>query len=126
MLQDTDYPLIYLEHFQNPRNVGICDHPTHRAEGSVPQGTGCFDHLVITLEIKNNRIEQTRFYGRLCSGSLAAASLLMTLIEDKSIAEIQTFSAETLSALWGAIPPGKAHSLTLAIGTLHLAIKSPL
>ena len=120
----SDYPLIYLEHFQNPHNVGVCNAHTHRAVGAVEPGFGCFDQLEITLRICNDTIEEARFRGRLCSGSLASASLLTTLIEGKTVAEALAIEPDTLSEVWGFIPTGKEHSLHFAIATLRDALSS--
>jgi nitrogen fixation protein NifU and related proteins len=126
VFEGTDFPAIYLDHFQNPRNVGITDTYTHKAEQAVEPGFGCFDTLEMTLRIDHDIIEQARFRGRLCSGSIAAASLLMSIIEGKPVAEVRKLDEEYLQAIWHTIPRGKEHSIQLSISTLRNALNSPL
>ncbi len=116
------YPEVYLDHFQYPRWVGQVENTTHHSVNHVLPGTGCFDQLEITLCVHDDIVEEARFRGRLCSGSVAAASLLMTMIQNKSISEIMKINKADLANIWSFIPTGKDHSIELAISTLHSAL----
>ncbi|MDK9700123.1 MAG: iron-sulfur cluster assembly scaffold protein [bacterium] len=121
---NEEYPQVYLDHFQQPRYVGVLEPCSHRA-ALTTNHPGCHDQLELYLRIVDDVIEDIRFRGRLCSGSLAAASLLCTKLHRQSVSVAQSITEQDLRIEWGVVPPGKEHSLKLVIDTLQLAIKSP-
>ncbi|MCX7834757.1 MAG: iron-sulfur cluster assembly scaffold protein [bacterium] len=118
---DEFYSEVYLDHFFNPRFIGLLDRYTHSAEFTTEQ-IGCYDQVELRLNIVNQILTDASFRGRLCSGSISAMSLCLTSVMGKSLQEIQKFTPEDLAQLWGWVPKGKEHSIDLAIKVLHRAI----
>jgi len=111
-----------LDHYENPRNVGVLD----KADPSV--GTGmvgapaCGD--VMKLQIKVNEqgiIEDAKFKTYGCGSAIASSSLLTEWVKGKSIEEAgkikNTQIAEEL-----ALPPVKIHCSVLAEDAIKAAI----
>jgi nitrogen fixation NifU-like protein len=111
-----------LDHYENPRNVGVLD----KADPSV--GTGmvgapaCGD--VMKLQIKVNEqgvIEDAKFKTYGCGSAIASSSLLTEWVKGKTIEQAgrikNTQIAEEL-----ALPPVKIHCSVLAEDAIKAAI----
>jgi len=111
-----------LDHYENPRNVGVFD------KGDPEVGTGmvgapaCGD--VMKLQIKVNEqgiIEDARFKTYGCGSAIASSSLLTEWVKGKTLdqaAQIKnTQIAEEL-----ALPPVKIHCSVLAEDAIRAAI----
>lgn len=116
------YSQVYLEHFLHPRFVGVLDEYTHNAHCRTSK-EGCFDEVEVRLLIKNDWIVNASFRGRLCSGSISAMSLCLSLCVKHSVQEAIQIDETTLANYWEWIPPSKEHSLELAVKTVRLAIQ---
>jgi nitrogen fixation NifU-like protein len=78
------YRDVILDHNRLPRNFGALAAPSARVEGFNPL---CGDHLVLTLELRDERIADIRFEGQGCAISTASASLMTEAVKGKSRAE---------------------------------------
>ena len=78
------YQEVILDHNKNPRNFGKLDHYNHYAKGNNPL---CGDNMELFLEIENGVIKDIKFNGSGCAISKASASVMTTLIKDKTIEE---------------------------------------
>lgn len=79
------YRALVLEHARSPRNFGLLDKATHRAEGINPL---CGDKLELTLNVANDgRIVNAAFEGTGCAISVASASILTESVTGLTIAE---------------------------------------
>lgn len=118
-----DFPPGYLDHFQNPRNVGVTPDFTHIAKNRVPPNHGCFDELELTVRVNNDLIEQASFRGRLCSGSIAAASVVTEAITGKKLSDLSGINEALFRNAWGEIPEQKTHAVELLLATVKLLQK---
>ena len=84
-LKDSLYKEVILDHNQNPRNFGVLEPCTLHEMGVNPL---CGDEFELFMNIENNVIKQARFQGKGCSISRASASIMMDLIEGKTITEV--------------------------------------
>ncbi len=90
------YRALVLEHARSPRNFGLLEHPSHRAEGINPL---CGDKLELTLLVDDEgRIAKAAFEGTGCAISVASASILTEVIAGLSVAEAHALFA-TFQAL---------------------------
>lgn len=74
-----------LEHFQNPRNVGIIESP--EAMGTIDNPV-CGDITEIYLRIKNGMIEDAKFKSYGCAVTIASASVFTEKIRGQEIARL--------------------------------------
>ncbi|MCP4333521.1 MAG: Fe-S cluster assembly scaffold IscU [Gammaproteobacteria bacterium] len=110
-----------LDHYENPRNVGILDDDLSVGTGMVG-APACGD--VMKLQIKVNGdgiIEDAKFKTYGCGSAIASSSLVTEWVKGKSLdeaAEIKnTHIAEEL-----ALPPVKIHCSVLAEDAIAAAI----
>ncbi len=97
---DDLYQEVILDHYRNPRNHGEIPNPHVSSRGFNPF---CGDEVFLGLNLDaNQKIESVAFHGQGCSISQASASILTTLVKNKSLPE-----AEDLSQLLRELLRGK-------------------
>ena len=137
MALDDLYQEILLDHYKNPRNQGVLDHPDVRLQAKNPF---CGDEVTLNLKFKDERVEEISFEGQGCVISQASVSLLTQTVKGKTIdqvlALIDQFQAlvkgetteldselEELMALQGVSDyPTRIKCATLAWNTLRKAL----
>ena len=115
----AEYTNIFIDHFNNPRNVGTIDD----AEGIGTQyNVICGDTITLHLKIDNKIIKRAKFQSLGCSASIAVSSIMTELIIGKSIKEARMLTRKDLDYALDGIPPAKLHSTVLAIDTLNATL----
>jgi len=79
------YREVILDHYRNPRNRGVIDHPDAHAEGNNPL---CGDELTLDLRFDGDRVAEVAIRGQGCSISQSSASMMSQAIEGKTTGEI--------------------------------------
>ncbi len=74
-----------IDHFQNPRNVGVIESP--EATGTIHNPV-CGDITEITLRIKKGIIEDARFKSYGCAVTIASASVFTEKIKGQEISKL--------------------------------------
>jgi nitrogen fixation NifU-like protein len=122
-MQKTNYKL--LEHFQNPRNVGIIENADGYARGKNPVN----DYLTdIYIKVENGCIKDVKFKTVGCVVTIASVSALSEVVKGKSLDEIlgNKNPFEMLMKLIeqeiGKVPEKNWHCPPTAIQTLLKAI----
>ena len=112
-----------LDHYENPRNVGVIDDDQSVGTGMVG-APACGD--VMKLQIKvgvNGIIEDAKFKTYGCGSAIASSSLVTEWVKGKSLDEASeiknTHIAEELS-----LPPVKIHCSVLAEDAIAAAIEN--
>ena len=105
------YSEAVLDHFQNPRNVGVLDSATAVVSVENPV---CGDILELSARMEAGRIAEARFRTRGCVTALACSSLLTEMLHGKTPAEIRGISPEQMSEALGGLPPATFHAAQLA------------
>jgi len=85
------YQEVILDHNRKPRNYGKIEGASHRAEGLNPL---CGDHIWLTLEVRDERLEGIAFEGQSCAICKASASMMTTSVKGKSLAEAEQLIRE--------------------------------
>lgn len=80
------YQQVILDHNKNPRNWGKLENATHEAEGHNPL---CGDQLHLYLILEGDKIIDVKFIGNGCAISKASASVMTTIIKNKTIDEVK-------------------------------------
>lgn len=83
-LADDLYRETILDHYHNPRNHGVIDHPTAQVEGVNPL---CGDELTLYLTVKDGKIEDVKLTAKGCSINTASGSMMSELLLGKSVEE---------------------------------------
>ena len=114
---DDFYRENILDHYRHPRHSGTLEKPTHSHEENNPL---CGDVIRIDLHVNDdNIIDEVAFKGRGCAISQASASMLMEMIEGKSLDEAkQIGKEEILEALGIPIGPTRLKCALLSLKVL--------
>ena len=111
-----------LDHYENPRNVGVLDKSDPNVGTGMVGAPACGD--VMKLQIRVNEqgvIEDAKFKTYGCGSAIASSSLLTEWVKGKTIEQAgkikNTQIAEEL-----ALPPVKIHCSVLAEDAIKAAI----
>ena len=110
-----------LDHYENPRNVGVIEDDMSVGTGMVG-APACGDVMKLQIKVNNEGIiEDAKFKTYGCGSAIASSSLVTEWVKGKSLdeaAEIKnTHIAEEL-----ALPPVKIHCSVLAEDAIAAAI----
>lgn len=108
-----------MDHFMNPRNVGVMENPDGVGEvGNVK----CGDIMKIFLKIDNDIITDVKFQTFGCGAAVASSSMATELIKGKSIDEAVKVTNKNVVENLGDLPPEKLHCSVLAEEAIGAAI----
>jgi nitrogen fixation NifU-like protein len=115
-----EYSQLVIEHFQNPRNVGVIED----ADGMGKMGSPvCGDLMEIYIKIDDNHIADIKFRTFGCGAAIASGSMASEMIKGKTLAEAEALTDEEVAKALGGLPERKMHCSNLAASTLHKAIE---
>ena len=95
---DELYRDFILDHYRNPRNAGVLEHPDATFEDFNPL---CGDKIRMDLKIRDGVVEDVKFKGRGCAISQASTSLLTEEIKGKKISDIDGIGKDEVLANLG-------------------------
>jgi nitrogen fixation NifU-like protein len=116
------YSAKVIDHYENPRNVGILDGKDASVGTGLVGAPACGD--VMKLQIKVNDkgiIEDAKFKTFGCGSAIASSSLVTEWIKGKTIEEAGTIK-NTEIAQHLSLPPVKIHCSMLAEDAIRAAI----
>ena len=109
-----------MEHFRNPRNVGVIEN----ADGVGEVGNAkCGDIMKIYLKIENDIVTDVKFETFGCGSAIASSSMATEMIRGRSIEEALELTNQAVTAALGALPPHKVHCSVLAEEAVRAAVK---
>lgn len=111
----------FLDHFNNPRNVGTLEDAHGSATVSNPV---CGDQITVTVRLDGARVEGIAFKVLGCSGAIAAASAMSELVHGKTIAEAEGLDVAAVDEALGGLPTLKRHGADLAIDGLRAVLSA--
>ena len=116
------YSEMVLDHYNNPRNVGILDATSKDVGTGMVGAPACGDVMKLQIEVKDNIIEEAKFKAYGCGSAIASSSMVTELLKGMTIEEAQdiknTQIVEELS-----LPPVKIHCSVLAEDSIKAALK---
>ncbi len=108
-----------MEHFSNPRNVGVIED----ADGVGTVGNPvCGDLMTIYIKVKDNIIEDIKFKTFGCGAAIATSSMVTEMAMGKTIEEALKISRNDVADELEGLPPVKMHCSNLAADALKAAI----
>ncbi len=108
-----------MEHFQNPRNVGVLKD----ADGVGKVGNPvCGDMMSFSIKVKDNRIEDVKFQTFGCGAAIAVSSMVSEMAMGKTIEEALKITNKSVAEELGGLPKNKLHCSNLGADALHKAI----
>ncbi len=112
-----------LDHYENPRNVGVLDEKDSNVGTGMVGAPACGDVMRLQIKVdKEGVIEDARFKTYGCGSAIASSSLLTEWVKGKTLEQASgirnTDIAEEL-----ALPPVKIHCSVLAEDAITAAIQ---
>jgi len=112
-----------MEHFRNPKNMGVMEKPDGVGEVGNPT---CGDVMTVQIKVKDNRITDIKFQTFGCVAAVATSSMITELVKGKTLEEAEKITKADVADALGGLPPIKMHCSNLAADALHVAIKDYL
>ncbi|MBT8429097.1 MAG: Fe-S cluster assembly scaffold IscU [Gammaproteobacteria bacterium] len=111
-----------IDHYENPRNVGVLDKDSVRVGTGMVGAPACGDVMRLQIQVNDQGvIEDAKFKTYGCGSAIASSSLLTEWVKGKTLDEAReirnTQIAEEL-----ALPPVKVHCSVLAEDAIRAAI----
>ncbi len=116
----SDYTNDVMDHFQNPRNSGYLVDADGEGKTGEPE---CGDHIVISIKVRNQRIEDIRFLVYGCATAIATTSMTTELAKGKTLTEALTITDDDVANALGGLPENKLHCSLLGPTALKNAIQ---
>ena len=114
-----DYTEAVMEHYENPKNVGVVE----GANGTGVVGNpSCGDVMKLTVLIKDDIIEDCKFKTFGCGAAIATSSMVTEMVIGKNIEEALKISNKKVAEALGGLPKVKMHCSVLAEDALKAAI----
>lgn len=113
------YSAKVMDHFTNPRNVGVMDDAS--GVGSVGNPV-CGDIMKIFIKVVDNVITDIKFQTFGCGAAIATSSIATELAKGKTIEEALKLTNLAVAEALDGLPPVKMHCSNLAADGLKAAI----
>jgi len=113
------YSDIVMDHFNNPRNVGVLDDADGVGEVGNPV---CGDMMKISIKVADDRIEDIRFQTLGCGAAIATSSIVTEMARGMTLGEAVAITKKQVADELGGLPPAKMHCSVLATDGLKRAV----
>ena len=102
------YQEVILDHNRKPRNWGVLDGATHRAEGHNPL---CGDHISVTLKVTGDAVDAINFQGESCAICKASASMMTAVVKGRTRRDAEELIGEFRDMATGKLDVSRPHHL---------------
>lgn len=109
-----------MDHFRNPRNVGVLENADGIGEVGNPV---CGDIMKIYLKIEDDVNTDVRFETFGCGSAIASSSMATELIKGKPISDALALTNKAVTEALDGLPAHKLHCSVLAEEAIKKAIK---
>ena len=111
-----------LDHYENPRNVGVLDKDANNVGTCMVGAPACGDVMRLQIQVNDDGvIEEAKFKTYGCGSAIASSSLLTEWVKGKTLDEAsQIKNTEIVEEL--ELPPVKIHCSVLAEDAIKAAI----
>ena len=110
-----------MDHFQNPRNVGVIAD----ADGVGQVGNPvCGDMMTFYIKVKGDRLEDVKFQTFGCGAAIAVSSMVSEMAKGRTLDEAMKITNSLVAEELGGLPKNKLHCSNLGADALHAAIEN--
>ena len=111
-----------LDHYENPRNVGVLDKDANNVGTGMVGAPACGDVMRLQIQVNDDGvIEEAKFKTYGCGSAIASSSLLTEWVKGKTLDEASHIkNTEIVEEL--ELPPVKIHCSVLAEDAIKAAI----
>lgn len=123
-MKSTQYSEKVLDHFRNPRNVGVIENPDGYGKVGNPV---CGDLMEIFIKVDKDeageeKIEDIKFRTFGCGSAVATSSMVTTMAKGMKVDEAYKITRNDVADELEGLPPIKMHCSNLAADALKTAI----
>ncbi len=112
-----------IDHYENPRNVGVMDKDDPNVGTGMVGAPACGDVMRLQIKIdENGIIEDAKFKTYGCGSAIASSSLVTEWVKGKTLEEASTIKNREIAEEL-ALPPVKIHCSVLAEDAIAAAIE---
>lgn len=108
-----------MEHFGNPRNVGVIENADGVGEVGNPI---CGDVMKITIKVADDHIDDIKFQTLGCGAAIATSSIVTEMAKGMTLSEAAAITKDQVAEQLGGLPPAKMHCSVLATDGLKVAV----
>ena len=109
-----------MDHFRNPRNVGVIENADGVGEVGNPV---CGDIMKIYLKIRDDTIADVKFETFGCGSAIASSSMATELIKGKPVSDALQLTNKAVTQALGGLPAHKLHCSVLAEEAIKAALQ---
>ncbi len=113
------YTEIVLDHFKNPRNVGVLQDSDGVGRVENPASGAS---IALYLQIVDDRVTRATFQTQGCTATIAASSMLTEMVVDRRVGQAEAISRAEIEAALGGLPPTRKHAAALAEDAVRAAV----
>jgi nitrogen fixation NifU-like protein len=111
-----------IDHYENPRNVGVLDKDAANVGTGMVGAPACGDVMRLQIQVDNDGvIEDAKFKTYGCGSAIASSSLLTEWVKGKTLDEARAIKNTDIAEEL-ALPPVKVHCSVLAEDAIRAAI----
>lgn len=114
------YSETVMDHFRNPRNVGVIEDADGVGEVGNVQ---CGDIMKIYLKINEGIISDVKFETFGCGSAIASSSMATEMIKGKPVAEAMALTNRAVAEALDGLPAHKLHCSVLAEEAIKKALQ---
>ena len=109
-----------MDHFRNPRNVGVLED----ANGIGEVGNAkCGDIMKMYLKIEDGIVKDVKFETFGCGSAIASSSMATELIKGKPVEEVMQLTNKAVAEALDGLPAYKMHCSVLAEEAIQSALE---
>ena len=113
-----------IDHYENPRNVGVLDTNAENVGTGMVGAPACGDVMRLQIQVSDDGvIEDAKFKTYGCGSAIASSSLLTEWVKGKTLDEAEAIKNTELAEEL-ALPPVKIHCSVLAEDAIKAAVKN--
>ena len=112
-----------MEHFKNPRNVGVIEDADGVGEVGNPM---CGDMMTVYIKVEDGVIKDIKYLTFGCGAAIAVTSMISEMAKGLTIEEALKLSNKNVADELGGLPQQKMHCSNLGADALHKAIQDYL
>ena len=112
-----------IDHYENPRNVGVLDKDAANVGTGMVGAPACGDVMRLQIQVNDlGVIEEARFKTYGCGSAIASSSLVTEWLKGKTLDEAQAIKNIDIATEL-ALPPVKVHCSVLAEDAIKAAVE---
>jgi len=109
-----------MDHFRNPRNVGVIED----ANGIGEVGNAkCGDIMKMYLKIEDDVVQDVKFETFGCGSAIASSSMATELIKGQPVSEVKKLTNKAVAEALDGLPDYKMHCSVLAEEAIQSALE---